>query len=407
MKVLMFGWEYPPFNSGGLGVACLGLSEALAEKGVHVSFVLPQTIPVASPNGVSFIFADDILPRDKSRTITAYPQGMEFDINGKKKTFYGNGLIEEVMYYRRAGREIAKEYSSHDIIHAHDWLSYGAGISAKEILHKPLFSHIHATEFDRTGGMSLNEDVYDLEREGFEKGDVVVSVSNYTKKIVMDGYGIPDEKIAVVHNGVLPEDVPSEELLNLSQLKREGKKIVLFLGRLTLQKGPDYFLRAAEKIAARDPEKKIIFLIAGGGDMMPQLVRDTVSKGISDRVFFLGFLRDKEHASVVAASDVYVMSSVSEPFGIVPLEVLRRNVPVIIPKQSGVSEILSHVLKIDFWDVNELVNKIMAVLAHPVLKDALAENGSREAWQATWGRSADRLITLYESQLLLPQYKIT
>ena len=318
MKVLMFGWEYPPFNSGGLGVACLGISEALAQKGVRVSFVLPQTIPLTSSNGVSFIFADDILPRDKSRKITAYPQSFEFDINGKKKSFYGSGLLEEVMYYRRAGREIAKEYPSQDIIHAHDWLSYGAGISAKEILNKPLFSHIHATEFDRTGGISINEDVYDLEHEGFNKADVVVSVSHYTKKIVMDKYDISSEKITVVHNGVLPDTVPSEELLNLSQLKREGKKIVLFLGRLTLQKGPDYFLRAAEKIAALDPEKKVVFLVAGGGDMMPQLVRDTVAKGISDRVFFLGFLRDKEHASVIAASDVYVMSSVSEPFGIVP-----------------------------------------------------------------------------------------
>jgi glycosyltransferase involved in cell wall biosynthesis len=407
MKVLMFGWEYPPFNSGGLGVACLGMSEALAERGVGVTFVLPQSVPLVSQAGVTFTFADEFLPRRKGPLSTAYPQGMEFDINGKKKSFYGAGLIEDVMHYRQAARSIAREHSNADIIHAHDWLSFGAGITAKEVLNKPLFSHIHATEFDRTGGTFLNEHVYDLEQEGFQKSDVIVSVSNYTKSMVMAGYNIPEEKITVVHNGVLPDPTPTEELLNLSQLKREGKKIVLFLGRLTLQKGPDYFLRAAEKVAARDPEKKVIFLIAGGGDMMPQLVRETVARGISDRVFFLGFLRDKEHASVVAASDVYVMSSVSEPFGIVPLEVLRRNVPVIIPKQSGVSEVLSHALKIDFWDVDELVNKIMAVLAHPALKDSLAENGSREAWQATWGRAADRLITLYESHLARPQFKLS
>jgi len=399
MKVLMFGWEYPPFNSGGLGVACEGLAQALADRGEDVTFVLPKKIPVEG-NGIKFVFAD--ISNNKTTyegSSGAYPATFITRSDGTRVPLYGMGLIEDVLAFRKAACDLAKDLEF-DVIHAHDWLSFGAGISAKEVSGKPLVAHIHATEYDRTGGISRNEIVYELEKEGFEKADKVIAVSNYTKQTVQKEYGISSNKISVVHNGLKPNPFVCNERLNLSHLKNQGKKIVLFAGRLTLQKGPDYFISAAKKVLSL--RKNILFLIVGSGDMERKLIQEVSYAGLSDKIQFVGFLRGEELKCACEAADLYVMPSVSEPFGILPLELLDAGTPVIISKQSGVGEVLLHALRVDFWDVDEMTNQIIAALSYPSLSSQLRDYGRTEARAQTWSKAAAKCVDIYRS--LIPSF---
>lgn len=399
LRVLMFGWEFPPHNSGGLGVACQGLTQALAERDVRVTFVLPKKIDV-SVDFLKLVFADvskSIKLKSIRSLLTPYLTSESYQALRARfgGDLYGSHLFDEVRRYAFLARDIAEE-ETFDIIHAHDWLSFAAGIEAKRVSGKPLVVHIHATEFDRTGGHNVNQFVYETEKRGMEEADAVVAVSNFTKNIIVRHYGIPPEKIHVVHNAV---GRVSGERFNseLGRLKADGHKIVLFVGRLTLQKGPDYFIRAARKVLDYNP--KVIFIIAGSGDMERRIMEEAAWLGISDKVLFTGFLRDNELAQVYQAADLYVMPSVSEPFGITVLESVAYGTPVLISKQSGVSEVLTHALKADFWDVDEMANKILAVLEHPPLRETLAQNGSHELKKIHWGNSADRCINLYSSVL--------
>lgn len=396
----MFGWEFPPFNSGGLGVACLGLTRAMAAAGSDVVFVMPRKLDVRAPFA-KFVFADEAA--GVSGRITQYAVDILLSPYMTSKVYlrererlagmggdYGTDLFGEVTRYASRGAAVA-EQEPFDVIYAHDWLSFGAGVEAKRVSGKPLIVHVHATEYDRCGGAnaaSVNPYVYGVEREGMEAADVVVAVSQLTKNIIVSHYGIPAEKIRVIYNGIdeATASTGGKGLSRLRALKAAGHKIVLFLGRVTLQKGPDYFLRAAARAAAHDPN--IVFVLAGSGDMEDAAMRLAADLGIADRVFFTGFLSGADKDEMYRAADLFVMPSVSEPFGIAPLEAMRVGTPVLISKQSGVAEVVQHALKADFWDVDDMANKMLAAVAHPALRETLAEYGSHDAEALTWQKAA-------------------
>ncbi len=398
-KILMFGWEFPPHNSGGLGVACHGLAKALAQNNTRITFVLPKKMSV-SADFLKMVFADipSISVRPVDSPLTAYITSREYSILQKRNihTLYGTGLFEEVMRYALHARDIAKE-EEFDVIHAHDWLSFPAGINAKKVSGKPLVVHVHATEFDRTGGNNANQQVYEIEREGMEYADKIIAVSQYTKNIIVSHYGINPQKIEVVHNGIDESDYETSSVAPeaIMRLKERGNNVVLFMGRITIQKGPDYFIRAAARVLLFEPDT--YFLIAGSGDMEYQMIREAAACGISDHVLFTGFVRGNERAALYRAADVYVLPSVSEPFGITPLESLFYGTPVIISKQSGVSETLSHALKVDFWDTDETANKIISVLRNKPLHNQLKNYGSQESRMLTWHKAADKCLKIYNA----------
>ena len=378
MNILMFGWEWPPFNSGGLGTACFGLVRSLTGKGAKVVFVLPKKISV-NDKFAKFVFACVPISR-----LTAYGQ-----INA------GGGLLDEVLFYARKARTIAQE-EEFDVIHAHDWLCFGAGIEAKKVSGKPLVVHVHATEYDRTGGGRINPTVYQLEKDGMVMADRVVTVSQFTKDMVVRHYGIDPNKIEVVHNGIDAEDYPPIQVMPqaLKQLKQSGHKVIVFVGRLTLQKGPDYFVKLAKKVLELRP--KTIFVVAGSGDMQNQCLREAADLSIADKIIFTGFLRGEELNQIYRAADLYVLPSVSEPFGITPLEAIMNGAPVLISKQSGVSEIIRHALKADFWDIDEMTDKVVAVIDNPVLYRCLQNCGHEEVKRLDWGKAAQKCLELYK-----------
>jgi glycosyltransferase involved in cell wall biosynthesis len=413
LRVLMFGWEFPPFHSGGLGVACKGLVKALSNLMVKVLFVLPKKIDGISldsnPFFYKFIFVDEskISSNLKIKAINSflspYITSEEYQRSykkfislGGKKDIYGSNLFEEVMRYGIAAIDIALE-EEFDIIHAHDWLSFPAGMKAKKITGKPLITHVHATEFDRTGGTGVNQQVYEIEKQGFQIADKIIAVSNFTKNKIIEHYGIDPQKIRVVHNGVEQWDLSSFKN-NFQRFKNTGQKIVLFVGRITLQKGVDYFLLAAKKVLEKNPN--VFFIIAGTGDMESQIIEQAVSMDISDKVLFAGFVKNENLTELYKMADLYVLPSVSEPFGLTPLEALTCGTPVLISKQSGVSEALSHCLKVDFWDIDEMTNKILAVLEYSELKEELSEHGQKEVQKFSWHDSAQKCIDIYKEVLL-------
>lgn len=395
----MFGWEFPPFNSGGLGVACEGISKALSSSGIDLTFALPFKIPVSAP-WCKFVFADesaDFIDEKQIRSLfagyTSHSVSSEVRKYGLPESISG-GLIERVRSYAIKAPLIAKK-NKHSVIHAHDWLTFPAGIAAKETSGKPLVAHIHATEFDRSGSDSVNTDIYNIELEGFRQADAIVAVSERTKKKVINKYGISPEKVKVVYNGIEFSNNSAVIEHNLNELKRNGNKIVLFVGRITLQKGPDYFVSMAEKVLSHEPNT--FFVVSGSGDMESEMIRMVASHGLSSKFIFCGFLRGEELARVYKAADIFVMPSVSEPFGLVPLEAMISEVPVLVSKESGVSEILSSALKSHFWDIDDMADKVISVLRHKKLKNHLSVGGREEVKTIHWKKAADSLISLYNS----------
>ncbi len=395
----MYGWEFPPSNSGGLGVACYGLTRALVDSGTEVRFVLPRKFPVAQ-TGATMVFADESSPldREQARKFSSgyLSEEQHAFLRGKYPELqYGPSLFDEVLRYAALSPLIALQYDA-DVIHMHDWLSYPAGMAAKEATGTPLVAHVHATEFDRTGFGSVNQAVYDVERRGMYAADKVLAVSEYTKRVIVEQYGISPDKVVVVHNGIDADDavVGTAAEAELRRLKEAGLSIVLFVGRLTLQKGPDYFLDAARKVIQHRPDT--LFVVSGSGDMAKDIIDRAAELGIGDKVLFTGFLREKDLARLYSVSDLVVMPSVSEPFGIVPLESLLNGTPVLISKQSGVAEVIRNSLKTDFWDTDDMTNKIISVLDNPALKQTLAEEGTREARTQVWKKVARRCMMVYE-----------
>lgn len=398
MRVLMLGWEFPPVYSGGLGTACYGLTKGLSHHNVNVTFVMPTGPANVKGEYVNLLVADK-LSKDKIKfkrvesllvpylTSQAYDEQFKISINekGSSGKLYGKNLFEEVYRYSERVKLIAA-MEEFDVIHAHDWMTYQAGIKAKEISGKPLVMHIHATEFDRTGGNGLNQYVYDLERTGFHHADRIVAVSNYTKSMVVNHYGISPDKVTVVHNAVEFKERPTYHI-------DKQDKLVLFLGRITLQKGPDYFLDAAKKVLDIDPNVKFMFV--GTGDMEAKMIEKAADLGISKNVLFAGFMTGDDVSRAYHMADVYVMPSVSEPFGITPLEAMKSGTPVIISKQSGVSEVVNHVLKVDFWDVDDIAGKILAVVHYRTLNNELKHHGSLEVKKFNWDIPAGKCAQVY------------
>jgi len=401
MRVLMYGWEFPPHNAGGLGVACLGLSRALAGLGIDLMFVLPVEFSVYAPwMKVRFGRAPSFGAEALTGSHSAYQSnGGDVAVTTRavksiKKVSRGS-IIESVFHYAEDAYHIAKEEMP-DIIHVHDWLCIPAGLAAKAACGVPLIIHIHATEFDRTGGNSLNQQVYAIEREGFERADRLIAVSEYTKRVIVEKYGISPEKISVVHNAIDPDMLEGEELPPaLIEARAQGYKVVLFVGRLTLQKGPDYFITVAREVLAH--RDKVLFLIAGSGDMERSVIEMAAGAGIGSKVLFAGFRRGNEMAQLFRAADVLIMPSVSEPFGIVPLEAAAYGVPVIISRQSGVAERLLHALRSDFWDVRKMANDVIAVLDHPPLRGMLQQKARAQALERGWRHAAEECIGVYRT----------
>lgn len=396
MKVLMFGWEFPPMNTGGLGTACYGLTKGLLKKGVSITLVLPQ----AAGQGIGSsllkirnVSMASVKVKSVKSPMAAYMSPSEYEQRMLKmkgvRSMYGSNLFEEVERLALEAARIARE-EDFDVIHAHDWMTYKAGLAAKKASGKPLVVHVHATEFDRTGGLGSNERVYAIEKEGLERADAVIAVSNYTKSKIMESYGIPEPKITVVHNAIDREDIPQ-----IIPVPKRGRKTVLYLGRITLQKGPDYFIEAAKKALEADPE--IRFVIAGSGDMEPRIIERAAELGIAQNVLFAGFLKDDELHQAYRMANIYVMPSVSEPFGITPLEAAMNHTPAIVSRQSGVTEVLKHCLNVDFWDVDQMANKMVAALKYPEMHSELQHNSYMEASRMSWARSAQGCIDVYNN----------
>ncbi len=427
MKVLMFGWEFPPHISGGLGTACYGLTKGLsALSGIEVIFVVPKAWGDEEPSAMQLIGANgvsvnrrkiaiektgilmeqvevrsEIIPycspeefwTQKSRIYQKGTRFVEVNKNGKIDFTgsYGPSLFREIRYYALVADLIAAE-QEFDLIHAHDWLAYPAGIAARNQSGKPLVIHVHATEFDRSGG-NVNPVVYAIEREGMEQADHIIAVSNLTRNTVIEKYGIDPGKVTTVYNAVEPVSEEEKKVIK----KGITDRIVTFLGRITYQKGPEFFVEAAGLVLSK--MKNVRFVMAGSGDMMDAMVEHAARLGITDRFHFTGFLRGDEVYRMLQISDVFVMPSVSEPFGIVPLEAMLSNVPVIISRQSGVAEILHYVIKTDFWDTFALADAIYGMLNYPVLAQLFMQHGREEAGNLQWKNSAGEVYAIYEKLL--------
>mgnify|MGYP002432504432 FL=1 len=424
----MFGWEFPPHIAGGLGTACYGMTRGLARNGVEVVFVMPRAygdedqrfVRVVNASDVetigtrdhefseellekvSFIHIDsNMLPYISPEEYAAYHD--EFvrsgrthewtDVWKQRYTFsgkYGANLMEEVARYAMVAAQVAKDLEGQfDVIHAHDWLTYFAGIAAKRVSGRPLVVHMHATEFDRSGE-NINRRVYAIEKAGMQAADRVIAVSELTRRIVIGKYGILADKVVTVHNAVRFGE--SEEAAPERAVK---DKVVTFLGRITYQKGPDYFVEAAAKVLQRVSDVR--FVMAGSGDLMNHVVRRVAQLGIADRFHFTGFLKGGEVQRMFRLSDVYVMPSVSEPFGISPLEAMRSGVPVIISRQSGVAEVLDYAIKVNYWDVDALADAIYGLLTYPALGRMFASKGLEEVTGLKWTNAAAKIKTVYET----------
>ena len=425
----MLGWEFPPFISGGLGTACYGLTKAMDQLGMKVTFVLPKMVEskyathvkLLTPNSrlskssfhthemknVKFHTLDSAL--QPYETPESYQKQIEEILRQKQRLFggksvlsahsvsssdYGYDMYTEVHRYAAMATELAL-YEDFDIVHAHDWMTYPAGIAVAALSRKPLVVHVHSTEFDRSGE-HVNQMIYDIERLGMERADKVIAVSHFTRNIIISRYGISGDKVEVVYNGV----DRNGNWANLADTGiRKEEKIVLFLGRITMQKGPEYFLHAAKRVL--EVMDNVKFVMAGSGDLIHKSIEMAAHLGIGHKVLFTGFLRGDDVEKIYKMADLYVMPSVSEPFGIAPLEALDHDVPVIISKQSGVSEVLMHALKVDFWDVNEIANKIIAVLKYPPLQMTLRSHGNFEVRKLRWIDSAAKCAKIYGDTLAL------
>ena len=392
----MLGWEFPPYSTGGLGTACYGLTKGLSNEGVDVTFVVPTLKENVQAEYVKLVGANIKVVSIDSPIVgymTSQGYSSKTFSKGSGNSLYGKDLYKEVYRFSKRVAEIAMK-EDFDIIHAHDWMTYQAGLNARKVSGKPLVLHMHATSFDRAANNHVNQYVYDIERKGMHEADHVIAVSNFTKDKVVKHYGVDPNKITVVHNSV---DLQEHHFQDGGVIK-PADNVVLFLGRITVQKGPDYFVHAAKKVQEFLPDTK--FIVAGSGDMEGYMINKVAELGMTKDFIFTGFLRGKAVDDVYKMADVYVMPSVSEPFGITPLESMANNTPTIISKQSGVSEVVQNCLQIDFWDVDELTNKIVSVLKHKALAETLQENGTHEVKQFTWDLPARKCKAVYRATLL-------
>lgn len=414
MKALMFGWEFPPHILGGLGTASYGLTKGMHNNGdMEITFVIPKPWGDEEKGFANIIGANctPVAWRDvnwdyvNSRIGKVMDPQLYYDLRDhiyadfnymrlndlgciEFSGRYPDNLIEEINNYSIVAGVIARTVPC-DIIHSHDWLTYPAGIHAKNVTGKPLVIHVHATDFDRSRG-NVNPTVFAIEKDGMNNADHILTVSDLTRRTVIEKYGISPEKVTTVHNAVIPL---SDELLNLPRRERKDK-VITFLGRITMQKGPEYFVEAAAKVLQKN--KHVRFVMAGSGDMMNDMIRLAAKRNIADRFHFTGFLRGKQVYEMLADSDVYVMPSVSEPFGISPLEAMEMGVPSIISKQSGCAEILDNVIKTDYWDIDAMADAMHALTTYPALHAELRDRGIEEIHGITWEKAGKKVIDIYK-----------
>jgi len=423
MKVLMFGWEFPPHITGGLGTACYGITRAMVNyPGIDLTFVVPKAwgdepsgeMKIIGANQIDLIKSkikeerffnpfnylmvqSEIVPYIDPKQYSTYMESKRSESFQTKEDLrksvkfsgkYNPDLMTEIHNFSVVGEHIAAS-DKFDIIHAHDWLTFPAGILAKKITGKPLVVHVHATDFDRSGG-NANPDVYRIEKDGMDAADKIITVSDHTGNIVRQKYMVDSSKIVTVHNGVEPFSV-----LN-GKKNGENKKTrtVTFLGRITMQKGPRYFVEVAKKVLDKMDDVK--FVMAGSGDMLKPMMDLVTELKLTDKFLFPGFLKGKQVMEMLCSSDVFIMPSVSEPFGICPLEAMYCKVPSIISLQSGVSEVVNHVVKVDFWNTDAMADAVYSILKRPVFRKVLIKNGFKEVRKVTWDKTAFKIVNVYD-----------
>ena len=405
MKALMFGWEFPPHILGGLGTASYGLTRGMWECGdMDITFVIPKPFGDEDKSFAKIIGASQVPVawRDVSRE---YVESRIGNVMNPDEYFRLRDHIYADFNYMRTNDLGCIEFSGRypdnllvartekfDVIHSHDWLTYPAGIHAKQVTGRPLVIHVHATDYDRSRG-NVNPTVFGIERDGMLHADHIITVSNLTRQTVIEKYGIDPAKVTTVHNAVVPL---SQDLLDI-QVNKPKDKIVTFLGRITMQKGPEYFVEAAAKVLKLD--HNVRFVMAGSGDMMDKMIRLAAERGIADRFHFPGFQKGRQVYEMLKASDVYMMPSVSEPFGISPLEAMQMGVPSIISKQSGCAEILTNVIKTDYWDIDAMADAIYSIITYPAMYNQLREDGLKEVAQITWDKAGAKVIDIYRKVL--------
>ncbi len=412
----MFGWEFPPHILGGLGTASYGLTKGMSlQKDMDIVFVIPKPhgdedkhfLKITGACHTPVVYKD--VPEERLKELLG--KAMEpkeyralrdniyadfrylhtnelgcIEFSGK----YPNNLLEEINNYSICAGVIARR-ETFDVIHSHDWLTYPAGIHAKNISGKPLVVHVHATDFDRSRG-KVNPQVYSIEKNGMDHADKIVCVSDLTRDTVISKYHQHPDKVVTVHNAVEPV---SETVNAIEPIRNTGDKIVTFLGRITMQKGPEYFVEAAYKVLQKN--RHVRFVMAGNGDMLEAMISLVARRGIADRFHFTGFLKGKQVYELLKSSDVYVMPSVSEPFGISPLEAMQVGVPSIISKQSGCAEILDYAIKLDYWDIDAMADAIYGIITYPALYDILKQEGKDEVDAITWELAGLKVRAIYDT----------
>lgn len=417
MKALMFGWEFPPHILGGLGTASYGLTKGMAEQeDMNITFVIPKPsgeedksfLRIIGAGNTPVVYRDvdyDYVKRRLEGKMSpetyyhlrnhiyadfSYRHTDELgciEFSGK----YPDNLLEEINNYSIVAGVIARAEEV-DIIHSHDWLTYPAGIHAKQITGKPLVVHVHATDFDRSRG-NVNPTVFAIEMDGMNQADHIITVSDLTRRTVIEKYHQDPRKVTTVHNAVTPL---SPAILNLPDKRGVKDKVVTFLGRITMQKGCEYFVEAAARVLAKKPEG-VRFVMAGSGDKMDEMITLAAKYNIADRLHFTGFMKGQQVYEVFRSSDVYVMPSVSEPFGISPLEAMQCGVPSIISYQSGCAEILNYAVKVDYWDVEAMADAIFALITYPEMHAFLKEEGLREVNSLTWEDAGRKVRAIYDT----------
>ena len=413
MKALMFGWEFPPHILGGLGTASYGLTKGMAmQPDMDITFVIPKPhgdedqsfLKIVGACNVPVVWKENSWEHVNNRIGSMmHPDEYFWLRNGIKYDYnriytnelgcidfsgrYPDNLIEEISNYEAVASVLAHQIDF-DIIHSHDWLTYPAGVFAKQITGKPLVIHVHATDFDRSRGQ-VNPTVYSIEKRGMDLADHIMTVSELTRKIVIEKYHQHPSKVTTVHNAVEP--LPEAD--KFKKTPRQDK-VVTFLGRITMQKGPEYFVEAAHRVLQKT--KAVRFVMAGSGDMMQAMIDLAARRGIADRFHFTGFLKGSQVHEMLAESDVYIMPSVSEPFGISPLEAMQVGTPTIISKQSGCAEILTHAIKIDYWDIDAMADAIYSIVKNPAMYNSLRNLGRDEVNNIKWYDAGLKVRAIYD-----------
>jgi len=415
MKALMFGWEFPPHILGGLGTASYGLTKGMSQqKDLDIVFVIPKPYGDEDQSFLKIIGACNtpVVWRDVAPEVleerfgnTMSPQeyyDLRDHIYADFRNLYTNNigciefsgrypdnLLEEINNYSICAGVIARK-EQFDVIHSHDWLTYPAGIHAKNVSGKPLVIHVHATDFDRSRG-KVNPQVYSIEKNGMDYADHIICVSNLTRETVIHKYHQNPAKVSTVHNAVEPICKGIDEI---EPIRNTNDKIVTFLGRVTMQKGPEYFVEAAARVLQKT--KHVRFVMAGNGDMLEAMINLAAKRGISDKFHFLGFLKGQKVYELLKSSDVYIMPSVSEPFGISPLEAMQVGVPTIISKQSGCAEILHHAIKTDYWDIDAMADAIYSIITYPAMYEFLKKEGKQEVDEIKWEYAGQKIRRIYD-----------